>query len=157
MSLKKNSAKWWSFYLGLSINYQEYSMVVDTCEILNIVAELYHISNTDGLLPLTCDIHKGNKLIHHSVVIMNMMASQITGVSIVYSTSCSGADKKISKLRVIGLCEGNPTVNGEFPAQRASNAEHVSILWRHHGVTLFTDAYTCHQATICLHATDALR
>ena len=42
--------------------------------------------------------------------------------------------KKTSKLRVIGLCEGNSPVTGEFPAQRASNAENVSIWWRHHAV-----------------------
>ena len=35
--------------------------------------------------------------------------------------------KKIWKLRVTGLCEGNSPVTGEFPAQRASNAENVSI------------------------------
>ena len=40
--------------------------------------------------------------------------------------------KKISKLRVTGLCEGNSPVTGEFPAQRTSNAENVSIWWRHH-------------------------
>ena len=40
--------------------------------------------------------------------------------------------KKISKLRVTGLCEGNSLVTGEFPAQRASNAEYVPIWWRHH-------------------------
>ena len=27
---------------------------------------------------------------------------------------------------------GNSPVTGEFPAQRASNAENVSIWWRHH-------------------------
>ena len=31
--------------------------------------------------------------------------------------------KKTSKLRVTGLCEGNLPVTGEFPAQRANNAE----------------------------------
>ena len=41
--------------------------------------------------------------------------------------------KKTSKLRVTGLCEGNSPVTGEFPAQRASEAENVSIWWRHHG------------------------
>ena len=41
--------------------------------------------------------------------------------------------KKTSKLRVTGLCEGNPPVTGWFPSQRASNAENVSIWWRHHG------------------------
>ena len=35
-------------------------------------------------------------------------------------------------LRVTGLCEGNSSVTGEFPTQRASNAEQVPILWRHH-------------------------
>ena len=40
--------------------------------------------------------------------------------------------KKTSKLRVTGLCAGNSPVTGEFPAQRASNAENVSIWWRHH-------------------------
>ena len=40
--------------------------------------------------------------------------------------------KKTSKLRVTGFCEGNSPVTGEFPAQRASNAENVSIGWRHH-------------------------
>ena len=40
--------------------------------------------------------------------------------------------KKISKLRVTGLCEGNSPVTGEFPAQMASNVETVSLWWRHH-------------------------
>ena len=40
--------------------------------------------------------------------------------------------KKTSKLRVTGLCAGNSPVTGEFPAQRASNAENVSIWWLHH-------------------------
>ena len=29
-------------------------------------------------------------------------------------------------------CEGNSVVTGEFPAQRASDMENVSIWWRHH-------------------------
>ena len=40
--------------------------------------------------------------------------------------------KETSKLRVIGLCAGNSPVTGEFPAQTASNAENVSVWWRHH-------------------------
>ena len=39
---------------------------------------------------------------------------------------------KTSKLRVTGLCAGNSPGTGEFPAQMASNAENVSIWWRHH-------------------------
>ena len=40
--------------------------------------------------------------------------------------------KKTSKLHVTGLCVRNSPGTGEFPAQMASNAENVSIWWRHH-------------------------
>ena len=42
----------------------------------------------------------------------------------------SHRSKKTSKLRVTGLYSGEFT--GEFPTQRASNAENFSIWWRHH-------------------------
>ena len=47
--------------------------------------------------------------------------------------------KKTSKLRVAGLCAGNSPGTGEFPAQKASNAENVSIWWRHHATKLLYD------------------
>ena len=40
--------------------------------------------------------------------------------------------KKTSKLRLTGLCAGNSPGTGEFTAHMASNAENVSIWWRHH-------------------------
>ena len=64
---------------------------------------------------------------------MSVIVSQITGFSVVYSTVCSSIDqRKHSKLCVTGLCEGNLPVTGEFSAQRAINAENVSIWWHHH-------------------------
>ena len=75
--------------------------------------------------------------VHYSDVIMSMVglvASQITGVWIVCSIVCLGADKK-SKLRVTGVCEGYPTVTSDSPSHRASNAENVSI-WGHHALLL---------------------
>ena len=45
--------------------------------------------------------------------------------------------KKTPKLRVTGLCAGNSPVIDEFPARMASNAEKVSIWWRHHVMHLF--------------------
>ena len=42
--------------------------------------------------------------------------------------------KKTSKIRVIGLCAGNSPETGKLPAQRVSNAENVSIWWRHHEI-----------------------
>ena len=43
--------------------------------------------------------------------------------------------KKTLKLRVTGLCAGNSPGTGEFTAQMASNAENVSIWWRHYGLS----------------------
>ena len=39
------------------------------------------------------------------------------------------------KLRYTSFCARNSPVTGEFPAQMASNAENVSIWWRHHAMT----------------------
>ena len=44
--------------------------------------------------------------------------------------------KKTLNLRT-GLCVENSMVTGEFPSQSASNAENVSIWWRHHYVEEF--------------------
>ena len=71
---------------------------------------------------------------YYSDVIMGAMVSQVPSLASVYSTVYSDADqRKHQKLRVTGLCEGNSSVTGEFPVQRASNAENVSVWWRHHG------------------------
>ena len=49
--------------------------------------------------------------------------------------------KKTPKLRVTGLCAWNSLVTGEFPAQRASNAENVFIWWRHHGLVFLQSTH----------------
>ena len=46
-----------------------------------------------------------------------------------------GSKNKL-KLRVTSLCEGNPSVTGEFPSQRASNAGNLLMWWRRRGVAL---------------------
>ena len=69
---------------------------------------------------------------HYNDVIMGAIASQITSLTIVYSTiSSRRRSKETSKSRVTGLCAGNSPVTGEFPTQMASNAANVSIWWRH--------------------------
>ena len=71
--------------------------------------------------------------VHYNDVIMGAISSQITSLTIVYSTVyLRRSSNKTSKLRVTGLCEGGSLVTGEFPAQRASDAENVSMWWRHH-------------------------
>ena len=66
--------------------------------------------------------------LHYSDVIMIKMASQITSLKIVYLTVYSSTEqRKHQNLRVTGFCEGYSAVTGEFPAQRASNAEMFPI------------------------------
>ena len=55
--------------------------------------------------------------------------------------------KKTLKLCVIDLCVGNSPASGEFPAQRASNAENVSIWWRHHALAK-TEQISC--TSLCI-------
>ena len=54
--------------------------------------------------------------------------------------------KKTSKLLVTGLCAGYSPVTGEFLAQMASNAENVSIWWRHHA-----KCHRCHRLTLVMY------
>ena len=70
---------------------------------------------------------------HYNDVIMDTIASQITSPTIdYYSAIYSGADhENIRAPRHWRFC-GNSSGIGEFPAQMASNAESVSIWWRHH-------------------------
>ena len=67
---------------------------------------------------------------------MSTMASQITGVSIVYSTVYSGTNHRKHQTPRHWPFAGKTPVTSEFPAQKASNAENVSIWWRRHGVWL---------------------
>ena len=55
--------------------------------------------------------------------------------------------KKIPKLCVIGVCAENSLVTGEFPTQRTSNAENLSIWWRHHAMSEIYSATKLWQAT----------
>ena len=63
--------------------------------------------------------------------------------------------KKASKLRVTGLCKGNPPVTSGFPFQWASNAKNVSIWLRHHGAKQVASHYYLNQwwSTSLMHMT----
>ena len=65
---------------------------------------------------------------HYGYVIMSAMASQITSLTTVYSTALSGADQ-----RKHHSSASLAFVRGIHRWQRASNAENVSIWWRHLG------------------------
>ena len=82
---------------------------------------------------------KPKPFFHYDDIIMGAIASQITSLTIVYSTVYSGADQRkhqssasLAFVRGIHRVRWIPRVPGEFPAQMASNTENVPIWWRHH-------------------------
>ena len=78
-------------------------------------------------------IRKTNIKGHHSDVIMSAMASQISGVSIVCLTVCSGADQRKHQLCVTGLCEGNPPMT--------TTISHTKGQWRGKCFHLMTSSW----------------
>ena len=75
---------------------------------------------------------------YYSEVILNTMASQITGVSIVYSTVCSDADqRKYQSSASQAFVRGIHRWPVNSPAQSASNAENASIWWHHYANTSY--------------------
>ena len=97
---------------------------------------------------------------HYNDVIMTTTASQITSLTVVYSTVYSDADqRKHQSSASLAFVRGIHRA-GEFPAQRASYAENVSIWWRHHehsvvNISLreYSDLTTsCHESTVRCYA-----
>ena len=131
-----------------------YSYVLQICvpPLLLIIAMpfliVYARSNLllNPLCDAACIIHK---ICTHSAVVLLMINSSLRwrhngcdGVSNHQPHDCllnrlfRRRSKKTSELRVTDLCVGNlPGTGGWFPAQIASNAENVSIWWRHHDNT----------------------
>ena len=91
------------------------------------ILKLY-LNSTYEIKSAEVNLLKEYWMIHYSDVIMNAMASQITGISIVCSTVCSGIDHQISES--LAFLKG---IHRWIPPQRASNAGNIS-LWRRHNV-----------------------
>ena len=71
--------------------------------------------------------------IHYGDVIMGAIASQITSLTVVYSTVYSDADQRKYQSSASLVFEwGIHRGTSEFPVQMASNEENVSIWWHHH-------------------------
>ena len=69
---------------------------------------------------------------HYDDVIMTTIASQVTSLTVVYSIVYSDADERKHQSSASLAFVWGIHRTGEFPAQRASYAENVSIWWRHH-------------------------
>ena len=84
-----------------------------------------------GIIGVFTRVHNvsfNNVIRHYSD---DAMASQITDISIVHSAVYWGADQIKHQSSASLAFEWNSPVTSEFPAPRASNAENVSIWWRH--------------------------
>ena len=96
----------------------------------------HHLSITEN----PCDIHTLRTFNSYGEMPLQWRRNGCEGISNHQPYDCSlsrlfkAQIKETSKLRVTGLCEGNSPGTGEFPAQKASNAEYFSIWWRHHGI-----------------------
>ena len=98
----------------------------------------YHV----GIL-LNCNSHPSMSN-HYSGIIMGVMTTQITSLTIVYSTVYSGTDQRkhqspasLAFVRGIHRCPVNS------PHKRTSNAENVSTWWRHHVYNISRTKYVC--------------
>ena len=70
--------------------------------------------------------------LHYNDVTVSTIASQSPASRLFIWPFIRAQIKKISKLRVTGPWAENSPVTGEFPAQKASNAENLFIWWSHH-------------------------
>ena len=80
---------------------------------------------------------------------MSVMASQITGVCIIYSTVCSGADKKNTEAPRHWPLWGEFTGDRWIARTKGQEREKVSISWRYHAET-FDNIYGVNSQYICL-------
>ena len=74
----------------------------------------------DTLVPKCARLLTG-LVLHYNDIIMTAMVSQITGVSVVCSTVCSGTAERKHQISA-SLALEESTINWWFPSQRASNA-----------------------------------
>ena len=65
-------------------------------------------------------------------VVSCVVSDDSSRYSVTAKTLFKCRSKKTPEPRATGLCEGNSSVTGEFLSRRTSNAENVSIGWRHH-------------------------
>ena len=91
-------------------------------QIINLRLQLYHAGTNESIstVPLQWRHNERNGVLNHR--------------RLHYLLICwfRRRAKKTSKLRVPGLCAENSPVTGEFPTQKANNAQNVFISWRHH-------------------------
>ena len=123
--------KWWYCAVGHHAKYPNIDLILITRENDEHRTTSIESRNESKSLHFLILTFKSGEH-QYSDVITIAITSQPTGVKRLLNRLFRRRSQKISKLYVIGLCEGNSPVSGEFPAQRTSYAENISIWWRHH-------------------------
>ena len=105
-------------YMIPSVIGQDQSQTMIETGSVGLYLQKIHSERTD-ITGEVSDFFYGSTFLHiYNDVILSAMTSQITGVSIVCSTFLfRHRSMKTSKLRAIGLCEGNPPDYCGFPSQ----------------------------------------
>ena len=120
---------WYTFNKRFVLVLKFYSNVFSGNELLTMSLHKNHTSHYSTAVILCAQ--------YYSDVIMGAKTSNHQPHDCLLNRLFRRGSKKTSKFSVTGLCEGKSSVTGEFPAKRASNAENVSIWWRHHGLVMF--------------------
>ena len=105
--LKMPSEETWTFYLGL-----------------RMLRPVHHL-----LLEISTHLIIN---VHYNDVIMNVMASQFPAARLFIQAFVQAHIKANIKAQVHWPLCGNTPVTGEYPTQRTSNAENISVWWRQH-------------------------
>ena len=133
------------------VTLKTHSTPLPLCEGNPLVTERFHAQRPGNVKLCVLLIYSLNKQFNKQLII-TVTSNGRGGVSNHQPHNCllnflfRRRSKKTSKLRVTGLCVGYSPVTDEFPAQMASNAESVSIWWRHHG----SDSLRHHDAHVTL-------
>ena len=109
------------------LNIQWHLVGTEPVRYHSVLTSLFSVSGRCSHYSVTCWKIWANPP-HYNDVIMGTMASQITSLVIVYSTIYSSTDqRKHQSSASLAIVRGI-----HRSAQMASNAENVSIWWRHH-------------------------
>ena len=135
MHLKISLMKWWPFCLGNEL--KENNMMSGFSFSFSNPSSLPNVDES-----LICSPQNSDLLLYYygsyGEKLIQWCHNEHDGISNHQPHDCllnclfGHRSKKTSKLCIIGLCAGNSPVTGEFPTQRANNAENVSIWWRYH-------------------------
>ena len=143
-----------SLYLNIFLGKLSVALsffVSNKCQLI-CVWEKFWWAWKEGIEHSGCWSHVVAVWTYYNDIIMGTMASQITSITIVFSIVYSDTDQR--KHQSSASLAFMWAVPGEFPAQMASNAQNVSIWWRHHVVSFpvvyASNPVCCHQFMVLI-------